>query len=70
MATDTLEERVTAMEHEVAELRQQLKAEKQPAKLPWFEQIFGIFANREAHEEATRLGREYRESWHPDEDTN
>ena len=65
MATVTLEERITAMEHEIAELKQQLKAEKQPAHLPWFEQIFETFANSEAHEEATRLGREYRESLRP-----
>ncbi len=31
--------------------------------------MFGIFADSEGFEEATRLGREYRESQHPQEDT-
>jgi hypothetical protein len=68
MATATLEERMAAVEQELAQLKQQLQAETPPAKLPWWEQIFGTFANSEAHEEATRLGREYRESLRPKDD--
>ena len=62
MATGTLEQRMAAVEQELAQLKQQLQAETSPTPLPWWEQIFGTFANSEAHEEATRLGREYRES--------
>jgi hypothetical protein len=65
MATGTLEQRVIAMEQELAQLKKQLQAETPPSSLPWREQIFGTFANSEAHEEATRVGREYRESLRP-----
>ena len=68
MATGTLEQRVSAMEHELALLKQQLHTASPPAPLPWWEQIFGTFANSAAHEEATRLGREYRESLRPKDD--
>ncbi len=68
MATGTLEERMAAVEQELAQLKQQLQAAPPSAPLPWWEQIFGTFANSEAHEEATRLGREYRESLRPKDD--
>ncbi len=68
MAAETLEQRVAAVEQELAQLKQQLQKETQPDPLPWWEQIFGTFANSEAHEEATRLGREYRESLRPKAD--
>jgi hypothetical protein len=68
MATGTLEERVTAMEQELAQLKKQLQSDTPASSLPWWEQIFGTFANSEAHEEATRLGREYRESLRPKDD--
>lgn len=65
MAAETLEQRVSAMEQELAQLKQQLQTETPSTPLPWWEQIFGTFANSEAHEEATRLGREYREALRP-----
>jgi hypothetical protein len=33
--------------------------------IPWWEQISGTFANNSAHDEAVRLGREYRDSLRP-----
>jgi hypothetical protein len=65
MSTGTLEQRVTAMEQELEQIKRRLQTETPPSALPWWEQIFGTFANSEAHEEATRLGREYRESLRP-----
>ena len=65
MATETLEARLSVVEQELAQLKQKIQAETPPASLPWWEQIFGTFADSEAHEEATRLGREYRESLRP-----
>lgn len=65
MATETIEQRLTAVEQELARIKQQLQGETPSAPLPWWEQIFGTFADSEAHEEATRLGREYRESLRP-----
>lgn len=72
MATGTLEERIAAVEQELAQLKQQLQAETPPVPLPWWEKIAGTFANSEHYDEAMRLGREYRESLRPkdDEDRN
>lgn len=70
MATGTLEERVAAVEQELAALKQQVNGDTPPSPLPWWEQIFGSFADSEHYEEAMRLGREYRESLRPnDEET-
>ena len=68
MTIEILEHRLTAVEAELTQLKQQLAANKQQTSLPWWEQIFGTFAGSEAHEEATRLGREYRESLRPKDD--
>lgn len=65
MATITLEDRVTALEKELAQIKRRLEKEKSQSPLPWWEQIFGTFANSEAYDEAMRLGREYRESLRP-----
>jgi hypothetical protein len=65
MAALSLEERMAALEAEVAELKQQV-AMAQPANgLPWWEQRFGAFATSPEYAEAERLGREYRESLRP-----
>ena len=72
MATRSIEERLSAVEQELAQLKNELHPEIVSTSLPWWEQIFGTFADSEAHEEATRLGREYRESLRPrdEEDLN
>ncbi len=62
MTTGALEERLMAMEREIAELRTRLEQPAAPKGNPWLDQIFGSFAGSEGHEEAVRLGREYRES--------
>ena len=60
MATQTLEERLATVENEIAQVKRQLTAERpQTAPASW-EKIFGIFAESEGFEEATRLGWEYR----------
>lgn len=64
MAAVKLEDRVAALEAEVARLR--VKVEGQAgAQVPWWKQIRGSFANDPAFLEAMRLGREYRESLRP-----
>jgi hypothetical protein len=68
MATVSLEERVAALETELAEVKKRLEAEKPREAIPWWERIFGTFADSEEYEEAMRLGREYRESLRPKED--
>lgn len=59
MAT-TLEERVSALEVQVA----QLLADKNAAKteVPWYERWKGAFQDDEIYDEAMRLGAEYRRS--------
>ena len=65
MSAITLEERVATVERELAQIKQSLQLETTRQPIPWWESIFGTFVNSEAHEEATRLGREYRESLRP-----
>ena len=66
MTAGTLEERVAAVEQELAELKQQAKSE--PVRLPWWEKIAGTFANNPEYDEAMKLGREWRESQREDYD--
>jgi len=68
MPTPSIEERLTAVEQELAQLKQQLATKNSQAAMPWWEQIFGTFANSEAYDDAMRLGREYRESLRPKDD--
>jgi hypothetical protein len=64
MAARELEARVAALEAEMVELKQKLETVTKPAK-PWWEEIYGTFANDPIYEEAMRLGRKYRESLRP-----
>ncbi len=67
MTLKELEARVSALEKQVEELRLQLA--KQPAEKDskyWWREQAGRFAYDPIFEEAMRLGREYRESLHPD----
>ena len=62
MTLEQLEQRVHALELEVAELRRQLKP-LQP--LPSVAHTFGMFANDPEFDEVIRLGREFRLSTTP-----
>ncbi len=64
MATVKLEDRVAALEAEVAILKAKVGGEA-AVEVPWWKQIRGSFANDPAFLEAMRLGREYRESLRP-----
>jgi hypothetical protein len=69
MTTPSLEERVTALETEVA----QLKRERHDAtllSLPWWARRFGAFQDDPMYDEAMRLGAAYRQSQSPPEDTH
>jgi hypothetical protein len=63
MAAIPLEQRVAALEAEMAQVKATL--EDQETAIPWWKQIKGAFANDPAFEEAMRLGRKYRESFRP-----
>ena len=67
MATRSLEERVAALEAEVAEQKQSGGGAGETQK-PWWEKIWGTFKDDPHYEEAMRLGREYRESLRPGPD--
>jgi hypothetical protein len=72
MAALEIELRVAALEAQVAQLTQKLSQKSEavnvPAK-PWWQEIYGTFADDPLHEEAMRLGREYRESLRPTDTT-
>ena len=56
-----LETRVTALERELASLKEQVENQKQP----WWKANLGQFADDPIYDEAMKLGRAYRESLRP-----
>ena len=67
MSNTEIETRISVLESELALLKQKFeRIEKK--ELPWWKQRIGIFADDPAHEEAMRLGREYRLSQREDYD--
>jgi hypothetical protein len=64
MAMPEIELRIEALEVEVSQLKRRLDTALQPAK-PWWQEIYGTFADDPLYEEAMRLGRKYRESLRP-----
>ncbi len=69
MAVETLEDRLAAVESELAQIRRQLAAERPQTGPAGWEKMFGIFADSEGFDEAVRLGREYRQAQRTDGDT-
>ena len=69
MGTLSLEERVAALEAEVAQLKRERQgATKMP--LPWWERRFGAFKDDPIYDEAMRLGVAYRTSQSTPQDEN
>lgn len=67
--TDTeIENRIAVLEAEVALLKSKVDKNDAKTEIPWWKQHLGIFADDPMHEEAMRLGREYRESQKPNYD--
>ena len=64
MAAPQIEQRLAALEAEVARMKEQL-AKAVPGKGDWLDEIYGAFENDPIYDEAMRLGREYRESLRP-----
>ena len=62
MTNAELEKRIAVLEAEVALLKSNRQKNDDKGEIPWWKEHLGIFADDPAHEEAMRLGREYRES--------
>jgi len=60
MASSKLEQRVAALEAEVAKLKNKFEATEYIQ--PWWEQIAGTFENDLIYDHAMRLGQHYRQS--------
>jgi hypothetical protein len=65
MSLAELERRVTALEEAVARIEGQV-APTPATQRHWWHDDAGAFANDPVFDEIVRLGREYRESLHPD----
>ena len=63
-AIEKLEQRLAALEAEVAKLKQNNGSKAEP-EVPWWEKIYGIFEGDPHFKEAVELGRKYRESFRP-----
>lgn len=53
----TIDERITALEQELEQIKAQLKP---PAKKHWLENFIGAFADEPAFDDVIRYGREFR----------
>ena len=62
-ATTTLEDRVKVLENEVAELKR--RAASGPKN--WLDRVLGSMEKHPGFQEVLRLGREFRETYRPDE---
>ena len=63
MSAQTIEERLTAVEAELLQLKREKEQNKgQDRIIPWWEQIRGQFKDDPLYDEAMRIGREWRES--------
>ena len=60
--TTQIEERLSALEEEVAQLKAKSMTEPVRQSERWWHKIAGTFADNPDFEEAMRLGREWRES--------
>ena len=62
-----LEERITALEHEMQKIKTKLKMSDQASSQPWWEKQAGIFKDDPLFDEIIGAGKTYRQSLAPDE---
>ena len=65
MPGTNLEERVAALEKEVAHLKSDLTDRADGDSTPWWQKHLGAFKDDPYYEEAMRLGAKYRQSQRP-----
>ncbi|HWQ33973.1 MAG TPA: hypothetical protein VNQ79_14075 [Blastocatellia bacterium] len=59
-----IEARLSALEAEVARMKQQVETVGESGK-DWLDEVYGSFANDPDYDKAMELGRKYRESLRP-----
>ena len=69
MTTTELEQRLLDLEREVREQKAAVAGSDAAVPRRWWIEDAGRFANDPLFDEMVRLGREYRESLHPDPET-
>lgn len=60
MSAASLEERVVALEVEMAELKRSVNGLEPAQDTPWWERRFGAFQDDAMYDEAAELGRKHR----------
>ncbi|MCA9185428.1 MAG: hypothetical protein R3E01_06915 [Pirellulaceae bacterium] len=63
MTTKQLQQRIEAIERELAQLKARL--DKMDPSKPWWERIAGSFEGDAVYQKAMKLGRKYRKSLRP-----
>lgn len=59
---ETLEQRLTALEREMIQVKEQLEAQQAQQPNPWLDYVYGAFKDDPLFEQAVQYGREWRES--------
>ena len=67
MSTAEIELRVSALEKEIASLKQRIE-KGEVSNIPWWQKISGKFSESDNFEEAEKIGREYRKSLRENDD--
>ena len=62
MPTPTVEERLTALEREMIQVKERLESQHNQPSNPWLDHVYGAFKDDPLFEEAVRYGREWRET--------
>ena len=63
----TIEERVIALEHEISNIKDQLKTSHEASQHPWWERLAGTFKDDPLFDETIEAGRAFRHSLNSDE---
>ena len=66
MSSSSVEKRLSVLESELESLKEALASSGN--EQPWWRKVVGMYEDDPAFEEAARLGREWRESFQPDND--
>ena len=73
MSSPVVEDRLNVLERELAEVKVELArvaAQSSGARSDWLDVMEGSMSEFPEFDEMVRLGREYRKSFHPAEDTD